>query len=103
MLPPYGRTVNPTSVSTVYIFAGYHSQVAPHVGHRMRDTIGFYCFLDPAVYSWPVAGRDCIVFCWFKPDDEYLERIAYSLFLNGAKRVAVYSLYSHSQITYTRN
>lgn len=106
MLPPYGRTVHPQATSQVYIFAGWHHQVQPYLGYHAHNTIGLFLFDDPYSYTWPVADRDCLVFCWFKPDDVYMERLAYCLFQHGAARVAVSRINADNIFTtiiYTRN
>lgn len=101
-LPPYGRTIDQTQ-DTIWVFAGWQSQVYPYVRHYSRNTIGIFLWEDPQNYRWPVANRDVIVFCWLAYNDEYMERLAYTLGLNGANEVAVYSIPTHEQIIYTRS
>lgn len=101
-LPPYGSTITSTD-QTINIFAGFSKQVYPHVKHYYPDTVGIFLFDDPQNYRWPVNGREVIVFCWLYPNDEYLERLAYTLSLNGAEKIFIHSIPTHDQIIYTRS
>lgn len=110
-LPPYGKSLT-NSKTPVWIFAGEKRHIFPYVRHFSPDTLAIFYWDDPQNYRWPIEGRTVIVFAHYYvdelfkeylKDENFLERLALTLFLNGAQDIHIFNMANFETQSYTRS
>ncbi|MDD5036672.1 MAG: hypothetical protein PHE55_18185 [Methylococcaceae bacterium] len=86
-LPPFARHLDPADQDTIAVLTGgnaWQRAKSPYhwfQGRRLLLPFGD----DPAAYRWPVAGRECLVFGFGKPEPrERLIALSVELVRSGA-------------------
>lgn len=101
-LPPYGKSID-RSKDLIWIWAGHQSHVYEMVKVWGKNTCAFFTWLDPQDFYWPVSNRKALIVHFMAPDDEWIDRIAFSLNLANASHVAAIQWRPHGDVVGEQN